>query len=97
MAMLHEKELVLNKQDTSNMLNIVGMTRDLIKNFDPVTGLNNLVGSIANSSTLALAGMQDLNQNVHIEASFPNVQSHSEIELAFENLINSTTQYIHRK
>ena len=97
LAMLHEKELVLNESDTSNMLNIVGMTRDLIKNFDPVTGLNNLVGSIANSSALALNGMQDLNQNVHIEASFPNVQSHSEIELAFENLINSTTQYIHRK
>ena len=97
LAMLHEKEIVLNESDTSNMLNIVGMTRDLIKNFDPVTGLNNLVGSIANSSALALNGMQDLNQNVHIEASFPNVQSHSEIELAFENLINSTTQYIHRK
>jgi hypothetical protein len=27
--MLHEKELVLNKQDTSNMLKIVTMVRDL--------------------------------------------------------------------
>ena len=40
---------------------------------------------------------QPLDQNVHIEASFPNVQSHSEIELALNNLINSASQYVNRK
>lgn len=38
-----------------------------------------------------------LEQNVHIEASFPNVSSHNEIEEAFSNLLNSTSQFINRK
>jgi len=40
---------------------------------------------------------QDLEQNVHIEASFPNVTEHNEIERAFDNLINRAAQYVNRK
>ena len=36
-------------------------------------------------------------QNVHIDASFPSVTEHNEIELAFENLINKASQYANRK
>ena len=96
-AMLHEKELVLNKEDTSNMLNIVDITRDLINSFGASSGLNNIINSIANASQLAMAGAGTMDQNVHIEANFPNVQSHSEIELALNNLINSASQYVNRK
>jgi hypothetical protein len=38
-----------------------------------------------------------LEQNVKIEASFPNVQDHNEIEEAFNNLINKASQYANRK
>ena len=38
-----------------------------------------------------------LEQNVHIEASFPNVSDHNEIEEALNNLINRASQYAHRK
>jgi hypothetical protein len=38
-----------------------------------------------------------LEQNVHIEASFPNVQDRNEIEEAFNNLINTASQYANRK
>ena len=31
---------------------------------------------------------ETLDQNVHIEANFPNVTQHTEIEQAFNNLIN---------
>ena len=40
---------------------------------------------------------QTLDQNVHIDASFPNVTDHNEIEVAFDNLINKATQYANRK
>ena len=33
-------------------------------------------------------GVSSLDQNVHIEANFPNVTQHTEIEQAFNNLIN---------
>jgi hypothetical protein len=37
-----------------------------------------------------------LEQNVKIEASFPNVQDRNEIEEAFNNLINRASQYANR-
>jgi hypothetical protein len=38
-----------------------------------------------------------LEQQVSIEAHFPNVTNHSEIEEAFNNLINTASQYANRK
>ena len=96
-ATLHEKELVLNKEDTSNMLNIIGMTRDLVNNFSAFNELSDIANSIIGSSSLAMAGAGTMDQNVHIEANFPNVQSHSEIEMALNNLINSASQYVNKK
>ena len=39
----------------------------------------------------------ELEQNVHIEAEFPNVTDHNEIEQAFTNLVNMASQYANRK
>ena len=94
--MLHEKELVLNKEDTSNILNVVNSVRDMVSNFGR-NALNNLANAITNSGSFAMAGAGTLDQNVHIEANFPNVQSHTEIELALNNLVNSASQYVNRK
>ena len=38
-----------------------------------------------------------VDQNVHIDASFPNVTDRNEIEEAFENLVNKAAQYANRK
>ena len=95
--MLHEKELVLNKDDTSNMLTMVDMVRNIVSNI----GSNNMLNSLAlaaGGSTDLLGGFgKELEQQVHIEANFPNVQSHTEIETALNNLINSASQYVNRK
>ena len=96
MAILHEKEIVLNKQDTSNILSVVDTVRDMISSFGN-NALSNLANSIMNSSSLAMAGVGTMDQNVHIEANFPNVQSHTEIEMAINNLVNSAAQYVNRK
>lgn len=38
-----------------------------------------------------------LNQNVHIEANFPNARNHNEIEEALNNLVNAAAHRVNRK
>lgn len=77
LAMLHEKELVLNRQDTANMLQMINMTRDFFK---------------APSLDIAGAGA-GLQQVVNINADFSGVRNSAEIEDAFANLVNKAIQY----
>ena len=54
--------------------------------------------SAVNAQQAAPAATNDtLEQNVHIEANFPNVQSHTEIETAIENLVNVASQRVYRR
>lgn len=81
-AVLHEKELVLNESDTRNILNAVNVVRD--KNF--LTALS--------SPSFAMNGNgSQFEQNVKIEAEFPNVTDRYEIEQAFNNLVNRASQH----
>ena len=97
LAVLHEKELVLNKDDTGNILNVVDMVRKITTSLNLQNSSLNLTGSRISEILNAGFNKEPLEQNVHISASFPNVQSHNEIELAMSNLINSATQYVNRK
>lgn len=93
-ALLHEKELVLNKNDTSNLLTTVTLLHDLIARLDQASAwsaLRELTPASATTTT------EILEQNVHIEASFPNAVDHNEIEQAFENIVNLASQYANRK
>lgn len=81
-AILHEKELVLNETDTQNILNAVSIIRD--KNF---------LSSLNSPSLSWNAENQQLEQNVKIEAQFPNVTDRYEIEQAFSNLVNRASQH----
>lgn len=86
-AMLHEKELVLNQADTANILKAVDIVRYL-NNLPEFCG-----DRLFNAASEAGNGMT-VDQNVHIEASFPNVNSREEIEAAFEELVNAATQHV---
>lgn len=93
-ALLHEKELVLNKNDTSNLLTAVTLLHDLMARLDQASAwsaLRELTPASATTTT------EILEQNVHIEASFPNAVDHNEIEQAFENIVNLASQYASRK
>ena len=95
LALLHEKELVLNADDTRNILNSVAFVRDLgvRLNDSMMSALLELASSRPSLSTLdTLQEQLTLEQNVHITAEFPNVDSQAEIEAAFEELINLATQ-----
>lgn len=94
LALLHQKELVLNATDTENMLNAVNILRNITDSLGAM-----MLGRLANISAPGVGNIEDgtLEQNVHIDASFPNVQSSQEIENALNNLVNAATQHIHLK
>ena len=105
LAVLHQKELVLNADDTKNFLAGINTIRDL-------TALN---GSISNSIVNAIAGMvvslagiqpssvqgqaaasSTSNDVYNITAEFPNAYSAEEIKQAILGLPNYASQYINR-
>lgn len=96
LAFLHKKELVLKQGDTENFL--AGMTLlDKIVSMINLHSLNNSLGGLLNSPTIGNFGDENvLEQQVHIEASFPNVTDRNEIEEAFHNLVSQASQYANR-
>ena len=80
-AILHQKEMVLNAKDTENMLKAVEMVRDY-------TDLLNKPLPTSNLNT-----SETIEQTVNINADFSGVRNSSEIETAFENLVNKAIQY----
>lgn len=96
LAMLHEKELILNKDDTENFLASMGILERILQVID-LQSMSSQLGGILSSPMLGVTNNPNLEQNVHIEASFPNATNHNEIEEAFNNLINTASQYANRK
>ena len=97
LALLHKKELVLNEHDTENFLTGIDLLNKIISIID-LQSISSQLGGILSSPSLGnINNDETLEQQVHIEASFPNVQDRNEIEEAFNNLINKASQYAHRK
>lgn len=106
LAFLHEKELVLNSQDTKNILDTVSTVRTIDTDF-----IEKLENTIDNSVLAAIALMgqkanivipsnepDQIEQHIIIErVEFPNAINHNEIEEAFNNLANDASQYIRRR
>ena len=97
LAMLHEKELVLNKQDTENVLKIVSIVRDLSAALDEKAYYASLAQLQASQLYQVTSNGETFEQTVTIHAEFPNASSASEIETALNNLVNSASQYSNRK
>ena len=99
-AMLHEKELVLNKTDTKNMLDTVNIVRQLGTSLSAMkdtfgtkmTKYSDAMSNNVNGMIINKTPSQKLDQNVKIEANFPNVRNANEIETAFNNLVNLASQ-----
>ena len=98
MALLHKKELVLNRQDTENMLEMIKIIRSIAPNI--LDGVRVNAGSMYTSLEKDLYGKvhnsnphNAVEQNVRIEANFPNVESASDIKEALNNLVNEAAQH----
>ena len=94
--MAHEKELLLNKTDTENILNAVSFVRSL--NSSLLTTLANIGGGASTKAAIPASNAdQTIEQKVEITATFPNVNVKGEIEEAFDELINLATQHAFKK
>lgn len=94
LAVLHEKELVLNKADTANMLAAIGMVREISSQIE----LNAKAAEMGfGMNANAIIPTQAIEQNVVINADFPNATNREEIAAAFDNLLNRASQYANRK
>lgn len=96
LAYLHQKELVLNAEDTANMLASVGILRQIANVID-LNALASAGGFISLMSSGVAGNQGTLQQEVHIEASFPAVTDKNQIEEAFGDLVNLAAQYANRK
>lgn len=97
LAILDRKELILNKDDTANMLNILQLTRDFMNSMNNVL-LSRIINSVngAPNTGMGMVNEDTLEQNVHIDATFPNVKDAREVEEALNNLVNVASQRIGR-
>ena len=102
MAMLHEKELVLNKEDTKNMLNAVSIVRNMSGllnslNDSMLARVNAMQAIPSLSYAGGSSGGGDIKQDIVINASFPDATNRDEISAAFENLLGRAAQYVNDK
>ena len=92
LAMLHQKELVLNPDDTENFLAGINILREIAKMID--LQANAMASPMGFAMPFASHGGSGLEQNVHISASFPGVQDRNEIEIALRSLVNEASQFV---
>ena len=93
LAVLHQKELVLNAEDTRNILSAVDIVRQMTSTLGNALTNYSLRGA---SSSLMNSGFGEIEQRVEIKAEFPNVRDSFEIETALTNLADRAYQYAHR-
>ena len=95
LAFLHEKELVLNAEDTENLLTTITILRELMKAIDLNASWASMGIGMLNATGVS-NNSQILEQQVEIHAEFPNATDRHEIEEAFTTLINRASQYANR-
>ena len=100
LAVLHQKELVLNSSDTTKILDAVDIARKLnnlvnLKSIDmlSISALDKIADAFKQVLKEKAKDNKEVKQSVEINANFPNVSSKNEIEEAFEELINLSSQY----
>lgn len=107
LAFLHEKELVLNQQDTANILAAVESVRRIGPSlFEAIErqldgnamSARSLMASIVDEKTSVQPVYDTIEQSITIErVEFPNVTSSREIEEAFASLADDAVQWARRR
>lgn len=100
LAILHEKELVLNKTDTQNMLSAVETVRQISKtiNLQALAEKSNLINRTKNINTSLINSATNgtVEQAITIQADFPAATNRNEIAEAFNQLMQQSLQYAYR-
>lgn len=95
-ALLHEKELILNAEDTKNFLTAIDTVRQISDMID-LNALSSSGGLTSLFAAKAFTSDRTLQQEVTIHAEFPNVEDKDQISAAFNDLVNLASQYANRK
>lgn len=105
LAVLHQKELVLNKDDTENILNAVEFVRGIASSIG-ASLLSQLAGMTNATSSIHPVSADYLSSNVsnasssnvyNITAEFPNAESVQDIREALLSLPNLVSQKVNEK
>lgn len=105
LAILHQKELVLNKDDTENILNAVEFVRGIASSIG-ASLLSQLAGMTNATSSIHPVGADYLSSNVsnasssnvyNVTAEFPNAESVQDIREALLSLPNLVSQKVNEK
>jgi hypothetical protein len=96
LAILHEKELVLNEGDTANFLASMELLNHILQVLD-LQSTSAQLGGILSTPMFGAPNNDVLEQNIHIEANFPHATDRFEIEEAFKSMANLASQYANRK
>lgn len=92
--MLHQKELILNAQDTENVLQAVNLVRQMT---DALKGSFNVGSMVQKGTQVNKLGQDTIEQRVEITAEFPNVHNSDDIRNALLDLSNSAFQYSYKE
>lgn len=82
LAVLHQKELILNADDTQNILDAVNVMRALVS--PGAINLNKVTSSNASDT---------IEQRVEVNATFPGVTTITDIEQALTHIADNAYQY----
>ena len=96
LALLHQKEMVLNAYDTENLLASMEVLNRILEVID-LQSMNAQMGGLLSSPSWHGNNESVIEQQITIEANFPAAQDRNEIEEAFNNLLNKASQYANRK
>lgn len=97
MALLHEKELVLNKDDTRNILEAVNIQRKMVNSMSGRNeGTRNIIRHQTSNKKYITnnESKQIIETSPVINANFPDVRDSAQIERAFEGLFAKATTFV---
>jgi hypothetical protein len=95
LAILHQKELVLNAEQTEHILEVSKIVEgvvDSLKQFNLGTSLTNIASSLSTAF-----GANSVDQDVTINATFEDVRSSEEIKSALTSLVNEASIYANKQ
>ena len=94
-GILHSKELVLNKEDTKNILDTVNIVRSISSNISKgLAGLMSSLFGLGSNPNISNSTSTSSNNTFNITAEFPNASNVEDIQEAILSLPNLASQYL---
>ena len=93
LALLHQKEIVLNAHDTENFLSAIELVRNLSERLDLSAAAQAQELAAVRANVALREAQNELAQHIIINAEFPAANDRYEIEEAFKSLALQASQY----